>query len=240
MIKPIQHGSLRKRITSHLFDAIVSGELAPGERIVEGRLAKQLRVAHSTLREALQELEHKGLVTKYDKRGTFVTNLTWQDFDDIHGVRLQLEPLAAMLAHQQMKPEDFSQLEELVENMRVMGERRDFVELCKADLSFHQIVWNRSGNRSLDMALNLVCIRPFAFDLIRLYSAESYDFAKAHEEHCALLDALKKGGPEEVKRIFQEMLEVFRAQDIRNIQVLDAEREPVQVEPTIDVPSTRV
>ena len=240
MIKPVQHGSLKKRVTSHLFDAIVTGELAPGERILEGKVAKQLHVSHGTLREALQELEHQGLVTKYEKRGTFVTNLTFQDLEDIHVVRLQLEPLAGMLAYQRMKPDDFSQLEKLVETMRVTGERGEFVELCKADLSFHRLIWNRSGNRSLDKALNLVCIQTFAFDLIRLYSAETYDFAKAYEEHCELLDVLKKGGPEEVKKTFQEMLKVFRAQDIRNIRALEAERKTLQEKPTIDVPTSRV
>ena len=56
MLKPITNGGLRSRLTEQLFDAILRGDLAPGARIVEGKLARQLSVSQSTLREALQEL----------------------------------------------------------------------------------------------------------------------------------------------------------------------------------------
>ena len=62
MVRPFKRGALRNRLTAHLFDAILHGELSAGERIVEGKLAQQLGVAQSTVREALQQLEHQGLL----------------------------------------------------------------------------------------------------------------------------------------------------------------------------------
>src|SRR6266567_4739152 len=111
MLAPVKRSSLRTHLTSHLFDAILRGELVPGERIVEGKLARLLGVAQSTLREALQQLEHQGLVRKSDRRGTFVSRLSVRDLEDLYVVRLELEPLAASLACTRMSAEHFEQIE---------------------------------------------------------------------------------------------------------------------------------
>ena len=144
MLKPITSGSLRTRLSEWLFDAILRGDLAPGERIVEGRLARQLEVAQTTLREALQQLEHQGLVTKSERRGNFVTRLTVEDMEDIYVVRRELEPIAAGLAHQRMTSEDHRHLAHLLDEMRRASEQRDYQRLLKLDMSFHQFIWRLS------------------------------------------------------------------------------------------------
>ena len=96
MIRLPKRSNLATQITEGLFDAILRGELKPGEQIIETKMAKQLGVGQSTFREALQALEHRGLVTK--NRNTFVTELTVQDVEVLFAVRLELEPLAASLA----------------------------------------------------------------------------------------------------------------------------------------------
>jgi DNA-binding GntR family transcriptional regulator len=83
MIKLVNRTNTRRQIVEHLFDAIRQGELKPGDRIGEVNLARQLGVGQSTLREALQELEHQGLVTKHENRATFVSTLTTKDVEDI-------------------------------------------------------------------------------------------------------------------------------------------------------------
>jgi DNA-binding GntR family transcriptional regulator len=151
MVFALKRGNLRTHLTSHLFDAILRSELSPGERIVEGKLARELGVAQSTLREALQQLEHQGLVTKSERRGTFVTRLTVQDLEDLYQVRLQLEP-AAELACRKTKREHFQQLAGALERMHAAGRERAFVDLLKADLAFHQLIWKFSGNPFLEKA----------------------------------------------------------------------------------------
>src|SRR5712692_113781 len=162
MVRPLKRGTLRRRVAAHLHDAILHGELRPGERIVEGKLARELRVAQGTLREALQELEHQGLVTKHDNRGTFVSELTTREIEDIYIVRCALEPLAAALACERLTPEHLAQLNTQVEKMKNAGEAHDFVELLKADLDFHRLIWKLSGNGPIERALNVVCPPVFA------------------------------------------------------------------------------
>jgi DNA-binding GntR family transcriptional regulator len=238
MVKPVPRATLRSKVVAHLFDAILRRELRPGDRIVEARLAHRLGVAQSTLREALQELEHKGLVTKQENRGTFVTRLTAQDIEDIYLVRLELEPLAAALAHQRWTQEHHAHLAGLLEEMRKASERRDFETLLKSDLAFHQFIWRASGNKALERALNAVSPPIFAGYLILLFSGDTYDFAKDNEEHQVLLAALQKGGPDEVRKAFREMTEVFRLQDVRNLlaQPLDQAAGHEMAEPQISHP----
>lgn len=228
MVLALERGTLRTHLTSHLFDAILRGELRPGERIVEGKLARELGVAQSTLREALQQLEHQGLVTKSDRKGTFVTKLTVRDMEDLYLVRLQLEPIAAALACQKMKGEHFRELAGVLERMRSAGKRRAFVELLKSDLAFHQLIWRFSGNPYLERALNAVCPPLFASYMIRLESGESYDFVKDYEEHTDLIEALRKGRPKLVREAFAAITEVFHSQDVENLRASGTPHEPMR------------
>lgn len=227
MITPLKRGSLRRRLAAHVYDAILKGELRPGERIVEGKLARQLSVAQGTLREALQELEHQGLVTKHDHRGTYVSKLTRAEIEDIYVVRRELEPLAASLARQRMTAEQLSQLVGLVEKMQIAGDRHDFVELLRTDLAFHRMIWRFSGSKSIERALNVVCPPLFGCYLIKASSGNPYNRAKDLEEHRALLNALKEGTPEEVKKVFTEVIEVFRASELQNLQDMEQATTPV-------------
>ncbi len=235
MIASLKRGSLRKYLSRHLHDAILEGELRPGDRIVEGKLARQLGVAQGTLREALQELEHQGLVTKQDHRGTFVTKLTAQEIEGIYVVRSELEPIAAALARQRLTSEHVGQLVHLVETMRVAGQAGDFVQLLKTDLAFHRMIWKLSGNKWVERALNAVCPVLFASYLIKSSSGDPYDRTKDLEQHRVLLNALKEGGPEEVEKVFRKIMEAFRLQDIENLRAIEAEREipPVERQPVL-------
>src|SRR5215471_14981927 len=84
----------RHEVARRLEEAILAGELRPGARLHEMKLASQLNVSQASVREALQELEGLGWVTKYPNRGSFVMNLTNQELIQIYQVRRQLEPLA--------------------------------------------------------------------------------------------------------------------------------------------------
>jgi DNA-binding GntR family transcriptional regulator len=224
-LRPIQHKQLRSSLSSYLFDAILSGELQPGERIVEGKLARQLGVAQGALREALHELEHQGLVAKQGNRGTFITNLTIEEINDVYLIRQQLETLAALLAQRRMTPENSSRLEGMLERMRLATEKGELIELSKCDFSFHQLIWRLSGNKALEKALNVICPPLFAFELIHLYWAPTYNYQKALSDHHELLRALKSRDPEQVRRLFQEMMNVFRCQEFQNLRSVDTKPE---------------
>lgn len=228
MIGLVKRKTLRTRVTEHLVNAIVHGDLRPGERLIEGELARRLGVAKSTLREGLQELEHQGLVIKFDNRGTYVTKLSLQEVDDIYDVRMRLEPEAAARACHRMSPKDFSQLASLLDKMHAAGERREYLEALMWDLAFHQRIWKLSASAALERALNAISVPLFAFSglhLVRLFAGSASAFVQICNDHWALLDALKEGGQEErLRKIFLEKLKVFRVQNIEGARVLEVEQ----------------
>lgn len=227
MVSKIYRKTLRNHLAEHLLDAIISQEIKPGDRIVEGKMARDLGVAKTTLREALGDLEHRGLVIKSSRGATHVTKLTLTDIENIYGVRLLLEPQAAVLAHQRLTSRDYSHLATLLNKMRAAGERRDYLDASKNDMAFHQVIWELSGNMVLARALKLVSAPMFAFSglsLMPLFSTQESDFARVCDEHQALLTKLKEGPPDEVRKVFIEKLRVFKTQNFEGAQLLEADR----------------
>lgn len=241
MIELSKHGNLRAQVAARLFDAILAGELQPGERIFEAKLARQMRVSQGTVREALQDLEHRGLVIKYENRATFVSKLTAKQAEDRFALRLELEPMAAAEACQRLTSQDYAQLAKFLANMEKAWQQSEFVELVMNDLAFHQHIWKLSDNAVLERALNLVCAPLFAFHYLRFAHVRgtggtpAYDFAQDHKEHRDLLAVLNTGKPEEAKRIFREMIQVWRVRIIKD--VLEAEAEQVSARPGIEAVS---
>ncbi len=97
MTAPVVH-SLREQIREHIVEGIVSGRWQPGERIVERRIATELEVSQTPVREALRELESLRLIESAPNKGVRVRNLTAADLEESYPVRAGLEAIAAELA----------------------------------------------------------------------------------------------------------------------------------------------
>ena len=97
MTAPVVH-SLREQIREHIVEGIVSGRWKPGERIVERRIATELAVSQTPVREALRELESLRLIESAPNKGVRVRNLTAADLEESYPVRAGLEAIAAELA----------------------------------------------------------------------------------------------------------------------------------------------
>ena len=222
MVAPMEPDTLRHRVTDRLTEAFHRGELQPGERIVESKLAQALHISKGTLREALQELQHLGIVTKRDNQGTFVTKLGEKEVGDIYDVRRALEPLAAVLAQQRLTDEHCRRLRTLVDDLRAAASQKDFIATSRNDLAFHQLIWKISGNRSLEKALTVVTTPLFAFYSVKLFSGIAVDPAKLYAEHAAMLAALKEGDAEEVRKMFVETTDSARRHSIEGLRYIEA------------------
>ena len=109
MTAPVIH-SLREQIREHILEGIISGRWQPGERIVERRIATELEVSQTPVREALRELESLRLIESAPNKGVRVRNLTAGDLEESYPVRAGLEAIAAELAADRLA-EDCSALE---------------------------------------------------------------------------------------------------------------------------------
>src|SRR5206468_12964916 len=137
------------QIAEVLRNMIVSGDLNPGERIVESRVAKRLGVGQPTVREALVALEHQGLVVRKTNQGCIVTTLTRDEISQILKIRGELEVLAVELAAENATDAEVGELLEITRQMKSAAEAKDIQEFFAHDFRFHEGLWKASGNTFL-------------------------------------------------------------------------------------------
>jgi DNA-binding GntR family transcriptional regulator len=159
--------SIVDRLAAALVQKILAGELAPGERIVEIGLAKQVGVGQGTVREALIQLGHRGFVTRIPGRGTYVTKLTTTEVAQIIQVRLPLEMLALELVKNVLAPDHIQFLRKALDRLAAGSKENSLNQYSLADLAFHEAIWNITGNPVLINTLRSLCSRLFAFGLAR-------------------------------------------------------------------------
>jgi len=189
LIKPV---TLRYRIVEVIRQAITSGDLGPGDRIVELQLAKRLGVGNTAVREALFELERTGFVTRIPNKGSFITKMTLDDARQIFRVRKELEGLAVELAVEHASAADLDIVQGFVDSMKTAAENSDFERFYQNDLEFHRTLWRLSGNRYLAGSLETLVVPLFAFFLIRTRMDYKVDLLGSAERHRQLLDSIRK------------------------------------------------
>jgi len=203
-LQPLAVRSTVQAAADWLRSAIMRGELEPGERLVEHRLANALGIGQPTLREALKELELQGFVRKTPKKGTHVTKLTKDDFRSILEVRMALEVVAVERAATRLTKGSIAQLALRIRGMESAAKRFELAEFHQNDVEFHEILWAAAGNEYLTLALERTAFGLFAFVLLQREPDATEEFLSAVEQHKVILAALKTGDPAEARRAFTE------------------------------------
>lgn len=162
-IEPV---SKKTRVLEVLRDAIISGTFPRGEQIVEHKLAQQFGVGQGLIREALIELEHEGFVQRTPFSNTSVSSLTLDDAQQIFEMRIDLEPLTFRLAARHAQAEDLDELRELAEKTKTAFNAKDLDGFFKSHLNFRKKIWQLSGNKYAQQALERVVIPLYALYLI--------------------------------------------------------------------------
>jgi DNA-binding GntR family transcriptional regulator len=193
--KPLPASNKRDRISDLIRRAILRGELRPGERIVESRIARELGVSQAPVREALALLRREGLVMQIEHRGAFVASLNDEEFAEVLTLRAVLEGYCARLVAPRLYPPDRDALEEILGEMRRAAADNDLARVTDADLRFHQTLYRHSGHQLLaDVLLSLRQRMQLALVVADAsYSPELSDVA---ESHMPLLGALLNGDPD--------------------------------------------
>src|SRR5437867_4492918 len=199
-LNQIKYRSLAQGAVEALRDAIITGKLSPGTRLVEQKLATQLGIGQPTLREALKELEYQGFVRKLGKRGTYVTRLGPEDFRKILEVRLTLEVKAVELAARRVTPEALDEIERLVAGMDEGVRTGDLARFHNSDLAFHSRIWELSGNEYLGIALERVAFALFAFVLLETNASGKFEASVA--QHREILAGLRSRDPRVAREHF--------------------------------------
>jgi DNA-binding GntR family transcriptional regulator len=158
---------LKDKIFAAIRNAILRGELRPGQKLVELDLIRSLGISRAPLRDSFWLLEKQGYVRMIPNKGTFVVKFSLQEVSEVYATRAVLEAWAVALAMETVRPKDLRELRVLFRGMERTAMQGDLVANFKVDLEFHQKIWQLSGNHKLEEILNNVCPSLFTYLLIR-------------------------------------------------------------------------
>jgi DNA-binding GntR family transcriptional regulator len=184
---------MAEQVAHALREAIATGRLRPGDHLVEQRIASELGVSRSPVREAIRRLELEGLIVGEPHRGARVTRITADEMRDLYAVRAALESLAGRLAAPRLSPGDRDRLRQLVHSMESAGRRSDLRKLSTLDAAFHEVIGEACGNRWLIGILGSLRLQIREFIATNLVYDEPLDVAGQHRD---LVKELEEGSPE--------------------------------------------
>ena len=196
-------------VEAQLQEAILTGRIAPGERIVEAELARQMGVSRAPVREAARRLESLGLLVSRPRHGFAVRTVSAKQVNDLYEVRLQLELLGAALACQHASDAELAAMDARVDDMVERAETLASQERVALDLDFHFAISALSGNHYLHRLFDNMQTEVRMFLAL---SEDSYgDLKELAETHRPIAHALAKRDVDAVQHALRFHLEDAKA-----------------------------
>ncbi len=188
--------------------AILDGTVPPGGQLRETRIATDLGISRSPLREALTRLEEEGLVERIPFRGSFVVEVSDREVAEIAAIRVLVEPYAAELSAETLRGPERDRLMQTVEELHRATETNDIPASIDAHLRFHRLFYDFSGNSALQNMWNgwETKLRLYLAVDHRTYS-DLHDIAVEHEKLASMVvDGDMDGFRQELASQFQNAL----------------------------------
>lgn len=206
---------LREVIFNTLRQAIIVGELKPGERLMEVQLAEKMGVSRTPVREAIRKLELEGLVNMVPRKGAHVADLSVKDIMDVLEVRASLDGLATSLAALRITDDEIRELKHVHMQFINYVNKDNLQGSIKKDVEFHEIIYRSSRNEKLiQIASNLrEQIQRFRVIYLKDYSSTN-DIIKEHNE---IIDALTKRDRAMAQEIAQKHIKKQEESIIKSI-----------------------
>ncbi|NLG68228.1 MAG: GntR family transcriptional regulator [Firmicutes bacterium] len=196
---------LRELVFEALREAIITGALKPGERLMEVQLADELGVSRTPVREAIRKLEHEGFVVMIPRKGAYVADISLKDVVEIFDVRTALEALAAQLAAERASDEDLERTERILVEYGECVDSGDIARLIEGDTRFHEAIYQMAGNSRLKQMLSLLGEQVMRYRTMTL--SHKPRMRKALEEHRRIVEAIAARDAQRAARLAREHIE---------------------------------
>jgi len=185
--------------------SIIKGDLKPGEKLLERKIAEQLGVSRTPVREAIQKIAAEGFVKMEPNLGIVVHEFSFKDLKEVLQIRRVLEGLAASVAAEKINPEEISQLQKNIEETNICVIKNDLVTYLEFNAKFHSLIFQFSRNeRLIKMSLQLVGPEHrFKIRALTIPGRLKYYL----EEHQKIVEALKRRDAEQAGRLSQKHAE---------------------------------
>ena len=207
---------LRDVVFNTLRQAILRGELKPGERLMEIQLANKLGVSRTPIREAIRKLELEGLVLMIPRKGAEVAKISESNLRDVLEVRRSLEELAAELACQRMDAEALKDLEDAQKAFIQAVESGETMTMAEADEHFHDVIYMGTDNTRLVQILNNLREQMYRYRLEYIKDADKRQILMVEHEH--ILKALTLRHIQEAKMAVREHIDNQEITILKNLK----------------------
>ena len=211
---------LRDVVFNTLRQAILKGELAPGERLMEIQLAERLGVSRTPIREAIRKLELEGLVLMIPRKGAEVARISEKSLRDVLEVRRSLEELAIELACQRMSEDDMAELERVQGNFKSAVSSGDAMRIAESDEAYHDVIYKGTYNDRLVQILNNLREQMYRYRLEYIKDEDKRQILLL--EHDNILKAVKQRKVEEAKEAMREHIDNQEITVSKNIKEQEA------------------
>ncbi len=188
-VKFNEYMPLRDLVFTTLRQAILKGELLPGERLMEIQLAEKMGVSRTPIREAIRKLEREGLVIMVPRKGAEVAGISEKMLRDVLEVRMTLEKLALRLAFKRQGTDLIEKLEAAEQTFQDAIEGEKLIDMAEADEHFHFLIYEAADNDKLRELLNSLKENMYRYRLEYLKD-ENYR-RSLMEEHNAIIEAFR-------------------------------------------------
>lgn len=191
---------LRDVVFNTLREAILRGDLIPGERLMELQLASKLGVSRTPIREAIRMLEQEGLAITIPRKGAIVAGMTEKDMQDVLEIREALEELSVQVACDKITDEEIARLEKNMKNFERSLKSGDLKKMAQADVEFHDVIYQATDNPKLISMLNNLREQMYRYRV---------EYLKNPENHRQLLlehEAIYQGILAKDKEVVKDMI----------------------------------
>ncbi len=194
--------SFGQHVYQDLRQAIVRGDIASGDRLVESRIADAMGISRTPVREALHKLEREGLIVQGEKRGFVVSGFGPQDIEETFGIRSVLESYAAGLAAMRYRKGDLAPLAQKIDEFEQCLGKGQMDRLVMINTEFHQLLYALSGNTRLIAMINTLRDQ---FHRFRKIILQRKSLAKAsNADHRRMLSVIRKRDVEKTERLVKQ------------------------------------
>ncbi len=210
-MKPLLNvSSLREQVYEYLKNEMITGGLLPGSTINLNKIADQLGISKTPLRDALIHLEQEGFVTILPRRGVMVNALSLDEVRHAYDAIGIIEAAIVVGTFDRIRPTHIQRLERLNDQMREDIKNDNFSSLFKTNIAFHDVVNNLSDN---------LLLKKFILPIKhRLYDFQGQSYIQAWElrncdEHERYIEYLRKGNPEQAASVLKDVHWSYQVQE---------------------------
>ncbi|MDD2233296.1 MAG: GntR family transcriptional regulator [Desulfitobacteriaceae bacterium] len=198
-VKLDSYKPLREIVFESMRDAIISGVLKPGERLMEIQLAEEMGVSRTPVREAIRKLELESFAVMIPRKGAYVAGVSYKDFAEVFEMRTALEGLAAGLAAERITADEIEQMERVL--LLPDAEEMDLEKIVERDTDFHDLIYKASRNNRLQQMLANLREQIQRFRATSLAVPGRY--IDAVKEHRVIVEALAEHNSELAKELME-------------------------------------